>query len=280
MISELMTPTFGPSRAESRSFLFKNKYQFAMQEGNTRDILWIKIEKALNTEGCPICSIIKTSTEHYLENLLYEYVLDVSLREKLHKSFGFCQRHAYLATKIRERLNDDGLKIAILYETITSDEIGRLKDLEKIFISERKKFSVKRSLKKGKFVENFKPRGECPACFQERMTESLYIDDFRARSNEKEFRELYGRDAVILCRGHFVMLLENCLRFNALDEFDFFLKMQIEKLEKILKALTSFIDKHDYRKRESINEFEARSWRFVVEYFSGKKDVKSRWDEV
>jgi hypothetical protein len=56
--------------------------------------------------------------------------------------------------------------------------------------------------------------------------------------------------------------------------------MQIEKLEKILKALTSFIDKHDYRKRESINESEARSWRFVVEYFSGKKDVKSRWDEV
>ena len=250
-----------------------------MQEGNTRDILWIKIEKALNTEGCPICSIIKTSTEHYLESLLYEYVLDVGLRGKLHKSLGFCQRHAYMAVKIRERLNDDGLKMAILYETITSEEIGRLKDLWKDVYS-RKKFSVKRFFGKNKFVDNFKPIGECPACFQERVTESLYIDDFRARSNEREFIELYGRDAVILCRGHFVMLLENCLRFNALDEFDFFLKMQIEKLEGILKALTSFIDKHDYHKRESINKYEAKSWRFVVEYFSGKKDVEIRWDEV
>lgn len=256
--------------------------------GKGADIIWLKIEGSFKRKGCPICFIMESSTEHYLESLLYEYVLDVGVRSKLNKSAGFCTNHAYKLLKAMRNLGDDGLKVAILYETLLGDEIVKLELLKRNWTYKLKllkgyiyKFFAKSA--GGKFleeIEKLKPTGECPACFQERSVESLYIDEFCNRAGDEEFRRLFSSDNVILCRYHFIGILEKCIRANNGSSFTFFVELQISKLNKLLSHMKKFIDKHDYQNKESFKGEELNSWRLVLEYFSGKDDVIRAWDEV
>ncbi len=252
------------------------------------DIIWLKIEESLENEGCPICFIMSKSTQHYLESLLYEYVLDVGVRRKLHKSVGFCTNHAYMLLDIIRRLNDDGSKIAILYETILGEELRKLKALgkegEDKFKFERKFWA--KFLKKKNFenilnlINKLNPTGECPACFQERSAESLYIDEFYSRSGSKEFKNLFESEKILLCRYHFIEILKKCIEKRNKDAFVYFANVQISKLEKLFDDMVNFIDKHDYRRKETFEDEELKSWRRVLEYFSGKKDIIRAWAEV
>lgn len=252
------------------------------------DIIWLKIEEALKKRGCPICSIMRNSTEHYLENLLYEYVLDVGVRGKLHKSVGFCTNHAYKLLNAMKKLNDDGLKIAILYETLLGDELVKLESLKRDWAYRprlRKSYFFKFFIKsdKRKFfekIEELKPIGECPACFQERSVESLYIDEFCNRAGDEEFKKLFHSDDVVLCRYHFISILKRCVKIKDENSCTFFIELQISKLSKLLNYMTEFIDKHDYQYRKSFTTEELSSWRLALEYFSGKEDVIRAWDEV
>lgn len=256
-----------------------------MKQEKTGDIVWLKIEESLKVEGCPICYIMKVSTEHYIENLLYEYVLDVGVRSKLHKSAGFCTNHAYKLVDVIKKLNDDGLKIAILYETILGEEIVKLEAIRNEIgrVKIRKKFLLNLRVKsKGKvsnFVNKLLPTGECPACFQERMTESLYVDEFYRRVSDDEFKSLFSSENVILCRYHLIEILKKCVSGDDEASLFFFLQSQILKIQKLLGDLINFIDKHDYQRGAPFARDEIKSWKFVLEYFSGKDGVIRSWDE-
>ncbi len=249
------------------------------------DILWIKIEESLKNEGCPICFIMSRSIRHYLESLLYEYVLDVGVRKKLHKSVGFCTNHAYMLLNIIKRLNDDGSKIAILYETILGEEIKKLEALRR---ESKNKFKLKRNFwakfsRKEKFeniLDKLNPTGECPACFQERSTESLYIDEFYNQNERKEFRSLFESENVFLCRSHFIEILKRCVEKGDQEAFDYFADVQISKLKKLLDDMVKFIDKHDYRHKGTFEDNELKSWRMALEYFSSKEDIIRAWADV
>ncbi len=257
-----------------------------MKQEKTGDIVWLKIEEALKMDGCPICYIMKVSTEHYIENLLYEYVLDVGVRSKLHKSAGFCANHAYKLVDVIKKLNDDGLKIAILYETILGEEIVKLEwirnEIGQARIHKKFLFDLRVKSKKEKvlnFVNKLLPTGECPACFQERMTESLYVDEFYRRVSDDEFKSLFSSENVILCRYHLIEILRKCASENDKASLSFFLQSQILKIQKLLGDLTNFIDKHDYQKSGSFTKDEIKSWKFVLEYFSGKDGIIRSWGE-
>ncbi len=249
------------------------------------DIIWIKIEESFKNEGCPICFIMNRSIQHYLESLLYEYVLDVGVRKKLHKSVGFCTNHAYMLLDIIGRLNDDGSKIAILYETILGEEIKKLEALRGESENKFKPknfFWVKFSRKKNfeNILDKLKPASECPVCFQERSTESLYIDEFYNRNGRNEFRNLFEGGNVFLCRSHFIEILKRCVENGNQEAFDYFANVQISKLKKLLEDMAKFIDKHDYRHKGTFEDNELKSWRMVLEYFSSKEDIIRTWAEV
>jgi hypothetical protein len=54
----------------------------------------------LKLPGCPICSLVIKDGQSYLDQLLYENVLDVPTRLNLMDSFGFCNRHAWQIPKL------------------------------------------------------------------------------------------------------------------------------------------------------------------------------------
>src|SRR5208337_4224277 len=86
-----------------------------------RGITWIRLEEALRGTGCPVCSQTEATEKHYLEGMLYEYVLDVGVRKKLHRQHGFCSRHAKLALTAEVKLGSDGLHLATMFETVMEE---------------------------------------------------------------------------------------------------------------------------------------------------------------
>src|SRR5208283_38499 len=84
---------------------------------NKRSIPWVRLEEGLRVSGCPLCEIVLKSCRKHLNSLLYEYVNDVSVRIKLHASFGFCNHHTWLAKEVEHELKSDGQHLGTLHES-------------------------------------------------------------------------------------------------------------------------------------------------------------------
>ena len=54
---------------------------------------FFELVDAQHLAGCAVCRLAYRSTDRYLDMLLYEAVLDPTVRAKLKASRGFCQRH-------------------------------------------------------------------------------------------------------------------------------------------------------------------------------------------
>src|SRR5450756_953315 len=64
--------------------------------------------------GCPICRLVYKATDRYLDSLLYEAVLDPTVRAKLKQAQGFCTEHVEMLGRRPGR----ALGIALIYRDI------------------------------------------------------------------------------------------------------------------------------------------------------------------
>ena len=85
-----------------------------MGEQPGRHTSFYELAEAQEQAGCPICRLAERRTERHLDSLLYEAVLDASVRERLTASHGFCAAHVAL---LRQRPGRS-LGIALIYQSI------------------------------------------------------------------------------------------------------------------------------------------------------------------
>jgi len=247
-----------------------------------RSISWVRLEDTLKQKGCPVCNLMTRSLEKYFEHLLYEYVLDVDVRKKLHASLGFCTHHAWLLKETEHKSASDGLDIATLYETVIQDELRRLKEAQatkRIVKRKPKKLRLSRNSEQDplahKILKRLTPTGECLGCFHQRISEEFYLHELLRFWKDVEFRTLFEQENVVLCRPHFLALLKET---NDADVIDYFVNVQINKLEKLSFRLSEFCRKHDYRFQHELTEEEHSSWLEVLEHFSSKKNIIRLWN--
>lgn len=240
---------------------------------NKRSIPWVRLEDALHARGCPLCEIVQRSCRKHLSSLLYEYVNDVSVRKKLHASFGFCNHHAWLAKEVEHELNSDGQHLGTLHESVLAAELRLLheaSETKRIAARKREIPPILRYL-----IKAVEPKGECLICVSSRHTEEFYASQFVLMFSDEDFRSLFEAETILLCRSHFLSVMREAHDPAAVD---YFLHQQTKKLERLLDQLKLFLEKHDVQRRHEQRGKECTSWIQVLEYFSCKQGIDRLWD--
>ncbi len=224
-----------------------------------RGLTWLGLEKALHDEGCPICSEIDRTERHYMEGLLYEYVLDAGVRKKLHGAHGFCTRHGEFALEAERKLKSDGLHLATMFESVIEENVGILRDqVERLKILGEEK----NQRKKKKPIHSMRA-SKCFVCDFADEIEQIAVHGFLYLSNDTELAIAYESSKAILCFKHVEMLVKEKVNSQIV-------RTTLEKVRKMKEDLSSFIKKHDYQSAHDYSEDEFQSHIDVVKFFSGE----------
>ena len=257
------------------SALFKEFYEDEVSK-NKRGVPWIRLEEALHRDGCPICEVVSASARRHLNTLLYECVLDVSVRNRLHASFGFCSLHAWMATEVEHALESDGQHLGTMHESLIQQEIHLLRRASALKRRTNWKWPLRRRNDRDPVVQRLlnegASRGECLVCESARQLGEFYASQCVLMCPDNEFRSLYESEGVLLCRHHFHSVL------SAADDpalVNYFVDKQIIKLTRLLAQLTLFLEKHDVHRMKEPHGKEWTSWLSALEYFSYKKGVSA-----
>jgi len=239
---------------------------------NKRSIPWSRLEEGLHANGCPLCEIVENACRRHIHSLLYEYVNDVSVRKKLHASFGFCNHHSWLATDIELEMKSDGQHLGTLHESLIKAELRHLKEVSTDKRITRKKKEMDPAVQT--LLKRIVPEEMCLLCSSSMHTEEFYASQFVLMSSDKDFRSLFEIDAILLCRPHFLSIMRETRDKLVVD---YFLNQQIMKLERLNDQLNLFLDKHDVRFQHEPRGIEQSSWLKVLEHFSCKRGVDRLW---
>ena len=223
-----------------------------------RGITWMRLEEALHGAGCPICSQIDRTEKHYLEGLLYEYVLDAGVRMKLHRQHGFCTRHAKLAIEAEKELDSDGLHLATMFETVIEENRRLLESQSKqleIMAKEAKKRRKKISL-------HSVDASKCFVCDFVKESEGIATHGFLYFANDKELIDIYEKSETLVCFRHLQMLVKEKVSAQIVAA-------TLKKVNKINRNLSNFIRKHDYQSPHDYTQDELHSYRTAVNYIAG-----------
>ncbi|HBT39367.1 MAG: Uncharacterized protein XD58_0790 [Thermotoga sp. 50_1627] len=188
------------------------------------DLIEISLKDAISQTRleCPICLLTDKALDSTIDSLLYEMVNDVLIRSELRYK-GLCRRHVTrIETYLSRHMELGSMGLAIIY----SDLLDHLADL----------------LKSG---SNLQRSSSCVLCEREKTFESLYLKAFL--ENVGELVELYKSSQSVLCFDHYAFIfskLKNSLKADLKE-------VQLSKYRHLVKLLNSFVNKHDYRNKES-----------------------------
>jgi len=181
------------------------------------DLIGLKLKKAFEKEGCPICRLLEEFEDSQIETVLYEHVNDPEVRKLFSESLGLCTRHAW---KILQKSQSNPLLgplgVAVIYEHVLSLYINSLKSGEDI------------------------GEGRCFLCNLLQEKETDIIEDVARRINQ--LIDTYLHSSSLLCRRHYRML------FKKLGEKDKkrLEEVQLEKLKTLRMGLNEFVESFDY----------------------------------
>jgi hypothetical protein len=202
--------------------------------------------------GCPICRMIYTQADRYLDSILYEAVLDPDVRAKLKRSRGFCADHAEMLRRKPGR----ALGIALIYRDIirflaeTGDK-GHYEPENSIRVR-----LLKREQGGLATASRMAAEQECPACQIAKDSEGLYVGLLASHLQDDDLYSAYA-EGEGLCVSHLLRALE-----QVADEasFERLVKPQAARYRVMLRDLDEFIRKRDHRFREEKYGEEGDVW--------------------
>ena len=235
-----------------------------------RGLSWIELKEAFKNKGCPICFIMLERLNKYFDHLLYEEALSVSVHKKMIAGMGMCNTHTWVLAE-----STDKLGIGSLFETTLSKEIKLLKKINEYKDKEMLRNSRKKKLDKDKKIieDQFNAKGICLACEHQEESELFYLHQLIIIWHDKEFRDYYEDEIVLLCRKHFQLLLQES---DEKEIIDYFITIQKNKLDNLSYQYSEFMRKHDYRFQHEMTDKDKASLNRVLEYFGSKKYINPK----
>lgn len=185
---------------------------------------------------CPLCALKNENEAAYVEYFLGGSVMEVSTRAEVNQK-GFCARHLKMLFDQNNRLG-----LALMESSHLKDVLSRMKDRP----------APKKTLLFKKGAPSAGPG--CALCDRLESTMRRYALTVAALwEKEKEFRSLLtgGKG---FCLPHYEMIRQEApgaLSGGALSEFLAALdKVEAENLERIVREVDWFAQKHDYRNQD------------------------------
>ncbi len=195
---------------------------------------------AFKLDGCAICQIVKSSSQKYIESLLFEKITEAQTIQKIRSSYGFCAAHSQLLIKTGDALGNSLIFKGVLLELLNN-----------LYHSNLDKFSK---------------RSGCLACAaaekEVERTANIFYHFYKEDEFICEFQKSNG-----LCLNHFLFI------YNKLDDEtlkDKLAKFHIEKIKYLIGHLDELIRKHDSQfTGEKISPDETKAWLKAIKFTSG-----------
>jgi len=230
-------------------------------------VYMIDLDKALQQNGCPICNIGIIAEHRHIGFFLHENVNDGQARADLLRSWGFCNLHAWRLQEFEQREYQDGSKNAIIYESMLARAVK---------IAQMASTRLDNNLQTSGFFPRPKPVGisdlfspsqACPICIVTRDAQRFNLNLLVQNLADPGFLARYQAGDG-LCLPHFAEALDLPQEKNLLQKL---CALQIERMSELHQRLTSYIDKHEYRNRESYTREESSAWIKAVALMAGNK---------
>ncbi|MGI6368452.1 MAG: DUF6062 family protein [Anaerolineae bacterium] len=221
---------------------------------------FFELVDAQHLAGCAVCRLAYRSTDRYLDMLLYEAVLDPTVRAKLKASRGFCQRHVAMLHARPGR----SLGVALIYESVLRQITDSVAEggLERAGWRERLRGQAATG---GPLGQRLSPTEECPACRTEREAEQLYARLMADTIEDERLAAAYA-DGDGLCVPHLSMVL-GCVSDE--ETLRRLLTPQIARYRAMLADLAEYIRKSDHRFRHEAMGEEGDVWLRVMNTVAG-----------
>ncbi|MDR7417647.1 MAG: DUF6062 family protein [Armatimonadota bacterium] len=233
-----------------------------------RDQLFHAVYQALDAERCGICAQALNGVQRFLDSFMYERVTDSWTREEFIRARGFCNTHAWQLA--RGLTNASGL--TILYHHLLHDFVEayrRMVAAAPVSPAGRSMaalFGGRPEPRAREIGDWLAPRASCPACADQRETESRYAWAAAHALSDPDFRARY-ETSLGFCLRHLTKVLE--LATSAPD-VEWLTAAEQRIAESLLQDLSEFWRKHDYRfHHEPISTGEATSWTRVLHKWTG-----------
>jgi hypothetical protein len=224
-----------------------------------RGLIWLRLDESLHGTGCPVCFEIERTEKHYLEGMLYEYVLDAGVRKKLHRQHGLCTRHARLALAAEITLGSDGLHLATMFESVIEENLKLFENQAKLL----EEIAAETNKRKRKRPSRSVEADKCFVCDFVKESEGIALHGLQYFSDDDEFIENYTKSKTLICFRHLQMLIKEKVTPRVIH-------VSIEKIKKLKNNLSNFMKKHDYQLNHDYTQAELDSYLDVVRFFSGE----------
>lgn len=223
---------------------------------------------ACQQPGCPLCRLVQTGVQHYLQNLFYESVNDIGLRQQLRRSFGFCSQHA------RDSLKPgvgDALGVSIIYNDIFTHLLRQLPEAghstqngAKLFSRLRANRSITAAVQE--LMDVLAPKASCPACDQQEDLERIFCPALGAHLEDGALSQAFQAGDG-LCLPH---LRRVASEMKSASGWLILLESTRARLEGMQAELAEFIRKNDYRFHGEAVGMERDAWQRAVRKVVGE----------
>lgn len=210
---------------------------------------YFNLKDAFQEKHCSICYLCRRSVTHSLDGLLYERVNDSSTVESMKASEGFCEKHFRQLVELQ-----DATGISIITRRVLE------------FMVQKWIQDPKEPRKKGR------AKKLCPACATWNETEESYLGLFLENLDDLDI--LFAHEHSFgFCIAHFRAIYS---RVEDEDKRKRLLKIQMEKMESLIKELAEFERKHTYEHHHEGFGEERDSWLRAIEFLRGRSDLLSQ----
>jgi hypothetical protein len=236
---------------------------------------YFELLDACDQPGCPVCRLAQRSVQSYLDILFYENVNDGGIRQRLRRSMGFCNLHAW---QILETGVGDALGVSMIYHDILENVLRRLPRGDSYSASSPQGglLSSLGLLPKrlpelmNNAIQALTPKAVCPACEQLEISTDIILSTFVESLDKEEFVQAF-RSSSGLCLPHFRQSLE---RVRKEEHSQTLLAIEWNKLKNLSTELAEIIRKNDYRFREEEFGEERDAWLRVIGVAAGEQPYK------
>lgn len=213
---------------------------------------------AMNPNACCMCVLVERAERKAVDHLLYDQVNDISRRDALRASRGYCLYHTAMLAHGRSALG-----VAIISRDILR---AMTAELESSGANESGFGWLKGRIGSAGagMAARIEPQAPCPMCAaRTQIEEPLFIGLLR-NLDDPSFVQSFQQSAG-LCRVH----LATGLRMADSEQSRKLAALQATIWRRVEADLDEFIRKHDYRFKEEIFEDERDIWLRALRLSSG-----------
>ncbi len=239
---------------------------------NSRDAT--SLRAACQREGCPVCTLVLESVQHFMDTWQYEGFSDVEHRHQLIQSRGFCPLHTWQLAQ-----NNAPFQLAVVYQEVLTEILDDLNRdthaLAAVGFDETAPETAWKKLwkRRGRQRKLVGPAYDrCPICRVRAAAEQRFTGLLLEQLPSQEMRALLCQSTG-LCLQHFAQARQQAENGDPAI-FRSLLECQRTCMQRVLEEIQESIRKHDYRFTNEPRGSEMTSWRRAAKLCAGNPGVR------